>query len=172
LEEEQARIRREKDVETERMRTLQERAIDVRVEQDALRAKRGQEQTEREWRRKEEMLAVQRAQNEEMIKKARVRQQEEKQHLQAIEAQRDRADFERMLKFVYMNLRTSLFATKLAAEKHENRRITSGYAMWFTAAPKPLKIQVFWGSPSPQGSYSPCILGDTTRPGHVTYVLV
>jgi len=48
----------------------------------------------------------------------------------------------------------------------------SGYAMWFTAAPKPLKIQVFWGSPSPQGSHSPYILGDTTRPGHVTYVLV
>jgi len=43
---------------------------------------------------------------------------------------------------------------------------------WLTAAPKPLKIQVFWGSPSPQGSYSPYILGDTTRPGHVTCVLV
>ena len=43
---------------------------------------------------------------------------------------------------------------------------------WFTATPKPLKIQVFWGSPSPQRSYSPYILGDTTRPGHVTCVLV
>ena len=43
---------------------------------------------------------------------------------------------------------------------------------WFTAAPKPLKLQVFWGSPSPQGSYSPYILGDTTRPGRVTCVLV
>ena len=41
---------------------------------------------------------------------------------------------------------------------------------WFTAAPKPLQMQVF-GSPSPQGSYSPYILGDTTRPGHVTCVL-
>ena len=36
--------------------------------------------------------------------------------------------------------------------------------------PKTPKIQVFWGSPSPQGSYSPYILGDTTRPGHVTCV--
>jgi len=35
-------------------------------------------------------------------------------------------------------------------------------------SPKPLKIQVFKGSPSPQGSHSPYILGDTTRPGHVT----
>ena len=30
----------------------------------------------------------------------------------------------------------------------------------------------FLGSPSPQGSHSPNILGDTTRPGHVTCVLV
>ena len=43
---------------------------------------------------------------------------------------------------------------------------------WFTAAPKPLKIQVFGGSPSPQGSYGPYILRDTTRPGHATCVLV
>jgi len=43
---------------------------------------------------------------------------------------------------------------------------------WFMAAPKPLKIQVFGGSPSPQGSYSPYILENTTRPGHVTCVLV
>ena len=42
---------------------------------------------------------------------------------------------------------------------------------WFTAAPKPLKIQVL-GVTQPQGSHSPYILGDTTRPGHVTCVLV
>ena len=30
----------------------------------------------------------------------------------------------------------------------------------------------FYGSPSPQGSQSPYILGDTTRPRHITYVLV
>ena len=83
------------------MRALQERASDVRAQQDALNAKRAQEQTEREWRKKEEMKAVQRAHNEEMLKKARVKQREEKEHLLAIEAQRDRADFERMLKSVY-----------------------------------------------------------------------
>jgi len=49
---------------------------------------------------------------------------------------------------------------------------TSGYAMVVHGRPKPLKIQVFWGSPSPQGSHSPHILGDTTRPGHVICVLV
>ena len=98
LEAEEARLRYEKAVEVDRMRARQERAIDVRADQDALRAKRGQEQTEREWRKKEEMRAVQKVQNEEMLKKARIKQQEEKEHLLAIEAQRDRADFERMLK--------------------------------------------------------------------------
>ena len=43
---------------------------------------------------------------------------------------------------------------------------------WFTAAPKPLKTEFLGGSPSPQGSHSPYILRDTTRPGHVTCVLV
>ena len=97
---EEARIRHEKAVEVDRMRALQERSSDVRELQDALRAKRAQEQTEREWRKKEEMLAVQKAHNEELLRKARIRQQEEKEHLLAIETQRDRADFERMLKLV------------------------------------------------------------------------
>ena len=45
---------------------------------------------------------------------------------------------------------------------------TSGYAMVIPRRPKPLKIEVFGGLPSPQGSHSPYILGDTTRPGHAT----
>ena len=49
---------------------------------------------------------------------------------------------------------------------------TSGYAMVVHGCPQTPKIQVFWGSPSPQGAHSPYILGDTTRPGHVTCVLV
>ena len=40
-----ARQRREKAVETDRIRALQERALDVRADQDALRAKRGQAST-------------------------------------------------------------------------------------------------------------------------------
>jgi len=34
--------------------------------------------------------------------------------------------------------------------------------------PQTPKNTSFLGSPSPQGSHSPHILGDTTRPGHVT----
>ena len=52
------------------------------------------------------------------------------------------------------------------------RGLLAATLWWFTAATKPLKIQVFWGSPSSQGSYSPYILGDTTRPGHATCILV
>jgi len=47
------------------------------------------------------------------------------------------------------------------------KSITSGYAMWFLAAPKPPKHK-FLGVTQPEGSHSPYILGDTTRPGHVT----
>jgi len=45
---------------------------------------------------------------------------------------------------------------------------TRGYAMVVNGRPKGPKNTSFWGSPSPQGSQSPYILGDTTRPGHVT----
>jgi len=40
------------------------------------------------------------------------------------------------------------------------------------SSPKTPKIQVFWGSPSLQGLHNPYILGDTTRPRHITYILV
>jgi len=52
--------------------------------------------------------------------------------------------------------------------------LTSGYAMVVHGRPKTPKNKFFFGggSPSPKGSYSPYILGDTTRPGHVTRVLV
>jgi len=49
---------------------------------------------------------------------------------------------------------------------------TSGYATVVHGRPKTPKNTSFLGSPSPQGSQSPYILGDTTRPGHVTCVLV
>jgi len=38
--------------------------------------------------------------------------------------------------------------------------------------PKTPKNTSFFESPSPQESHSPYILGDTTRPRHITYVLV
>ncbi|CAH1270302.1 CFAP20 [Branchiostoma lanceolatum] len=53
FEAEQERIRIEKEKEIARLGALQERAKDFQAEKDALRAKRNQEQREREWREKE-----------------------------------------------------------------------------------------------------------------------
>ena len=52
FEKEHERIRIEKEKEVARLRALQERASDEQAERDALRAKRAQEQNERQWRRK------------------------------------------------------------------------------------------------------------------------
>ena len=51
-EKEHERIRVEKEKEVARLRALQERASDEQAERDSLRAKRAQEQNERQWRRK------------------------------------------------------------------------------------------------------------------------
>jgi len=50
--------------------------------------------------------------------------------------------------------------------------LISGYATMVHGRPKTPQNTSFGGSSSPQGSQTPYILGDTTRPGHVTYVLV
>ena len=52
-----------------------------------------------------------------------------------------------------------------------NFEILAATLWWFTAAPQPLKIQVL-GVTQPPGVVQPYILGDTTRPGHVTCILV
>ena len=64
------------------------------------------------------------------------------------------------------------FKTIFINDKERTKDQLAATLWWFTAVPKPLKYKFFLGSPSPQGSYSPYILRDTTRPGHVTCVLV
>lgn len=66
--------------------------------QDALRAKRNQEATEREWRRKEKEAAQRKAQTEAMLKKSRLEQIAQKEHSLAVQVQRDRNEFERILR--------------------------------------------------------------------------
>ncbi len=85
-----------------RLRALQERARDEQAERDALRAKRAQEQAEREWRQKEAEEMRMKAETEAMLKKARAEQMEQKEHFLAVQAQRERADFERVLMYVCM----------------------------------------------------------------------
>lgn len=97
-EREQERIRIEKEKETARLRALQERARDEQAERDALRAKRAQEQAERDWRAKEAAEAHKKAETEAMLEQARHQQMMQKEHYLAVQAQRERQEFERVLR--------------------------------------------------------------------------
>ncbi|KAK4473614.1 hypothetical protein MN116_002966 [Schistosoma mekongi] len=95
---EQIRIKHEKELEIARLRALQERASDEAAERDALRAKRAAEANEREWRRKELLSAQKKIETENELKLARAAQAEDRKRQLAIEAGRERLEFERILK--------------------------------------------------------------------------
>ncbi|XP_075700871.1 cilia- and flagella-associated protein 45 isoform X2 [Rhinoderma darwinii] len=95
---EQEKIKKEKEKEVTRLRALQERARDHRSEQDALRAKRNQEAMERSWRQKEKEEAVKQSEMNSTLKKTRLEQVAQKEHFLAVQAQRDRAEFDRVLR--------------------------------------------------------------------------
>ena len=99
-EKEQEKIRIEKEREVARLRALQERAHDEQAERDLLRAKRAAEEAEREWRRKEAEEARHKAEVEASLKAARAQQMEQKEHFLAVQAQRERVDFERVLRYL------------------------------------------------------------------------
>ncbi|XP_030260197.1 cilia- and flagella-associated protein 45 isoform X2 [Sparus aurata] len=95
---EQRRIKKEKELEIARLRARQEKAKDYEAEQDELRARRDQDRLHREWRRKEKELAEKKAQEEAMLREARLEQVHCKEHFLSIEAGREKAEFERVLK--------------------------------------------------------------------------
>ncbi|XP_077467763.1 cilia- and flagella-associated protein 45 [Stigmatopora argus] len=95
---EQKRMKREKELEIARLRAQQERARDHKADQDELRTKRNQEIADREWRRKEKELAAKKAREEAMIRAARLEQVRRKEQLLSMEAGREKAEFERVLK--------------------------------------------------------------------------
>ncbi|XP_075048145.1 cilia- and flagella-associated protein 45 [Mixophyes fleayi] len=95
---EQKRIKKEKEMEVARLRALQERAVDHRAEQDALRAKRNQEALERSWRQKEKEEALKQAEMNSMLRKTRLEQVAQKEHFLAVQAQRERVEFDRVLR--------------------------------------------------------------------------
>ncbi|XP_059991439.1 cilia- and flagella-associated protein 45 isoform X4 [Lagenorhynchus albirostris] len=98
FEAEQERIRREKEKEIARLRAMQEKAQDYQAEQDALRAKRNQEVADREWRRKEKENAQKKMETEARLRKSRQEQVAFKEHALAVQVQRDRDEFERILR--------------------------------------------------------------------------
>lgn len=95
---EQIRIKKDKEKEVARLRALQERDRDHKAEQDEIRARRNQEAAAREWRRKEKEQAKRKLEVEERLKAARLEQVTHKEHLLSIEAGRERAEFERVLR--------------------------------------------------------------------------
>ncbi|CAF3612797.1 unnamed protein product [Rotaria sp. Silwood1] len=92
------RKRTEKEKEVARLRAQQERARDIQADKDALRAKREQERREREWREKEKLETIKKKQTEEEMRLAREWQIKNKEQHLAVEAARERAEFERVLK--------------------------------------------------------------------------
>ncbi|KAI7802778.1 coiled-coil domain-containing protein 19, partial [Triplophysa rosa] len=95
---EQIRIKKEKEKEVARLRALQERNRDHKAEQDEIRARRNQEAAAREWRKKEKEEMKRMQEEEERLKVARLEQVTHKEHLLSIEAARERAEFERVLR--------------------------------------------------------------------------
>ncbi|XP_024606889.1 cilia- and flagella-associated protein 45 isoform X2 [Neophocaena asiaeorientalis asiaeorientalis] len=65
---------------------------------DALRAKRNQEVADREWRRKEKENAQKKMETEAKLRKSRQEQVAFKEHALAVQVQRDRDEFERILR--------------------------------------------------------------------------
>lgn len=98
FEAEQEKVRREKDKEIARLRAMQEKAQDYRAEQDALRDKRNQEVADREWRQKEKEKVQKKMEIEEKLRKTRLEQVAFKEHMLAVQVQRDRDEFERILR--------------------------------------------------------------------------
>ncbi|XP_066465175.1 cilia- and flagella-associated protein 45 [Eleutherodactylus coqui] len=98
FEAEQEKTKKEKEKEVARLRALQERDQDHRAEQDALRAKRSQEAMERAWRQKEKEESLKQEEMSSMLKKTRLEQVAQKEHFLAVQAQRERAEFDRVLR--------------------------------------------------------------------------
>ncbi|XP_073706254.1 cilia- and flagella-associated protein 45 [Garra rufa] len=95
---EQIQIKKEKEKEVARLRALQERDRDHKAEQDEIRARRNQEAAAREWRRKEKEQTLRKLEVEEKLKAARLEQVTHKEHLLSIEAGRERAEFDRVVR--------------------------------------------------------------------------
>lgn len=94
---EKERIAREKEMETARLRSMQERANDKQSEMDELRARRYQEAKEREWRAKERATAERQAAMTRELADAREAQKNSKFKQRADMAHVEHDDFMRVL---------------------------------------------------------------------------
>lgn len=72
--------------------------------EDEIRARRNQEAAAREWRRKEKERTMKKLEVEAKLKVARLEQVTHKEHLLSIEAGRERAEFERVLRYKHHHM--------------------------------------------------------------------
>ncbi|KAI3354425.1 hypothetical protein L3Q82_018952, partial [Scortum barcoo] len=123
FETEQRRIKKEKELEIARLRARQEKAKDYKAEQDELRARRNQEFKDREWRRKEKELAAKKAQEEAMLRAARVDQIQCKEHFLSMEAGREKAEFERVVNYTILLLLVFFYHPGLSPHRVQQEAI-------------------------------------------------
>ncbi|KAL3318586.1 Cilia- and flagella-associated protein 45 [Cichlidogyrus casuarinus] len=112
LEEEQIKKKIEKEKEVARLRSMQERQNDEAAGKDELRAKRATEANEREWRRKELEAAKKKADDIKRMRHEHAVQSEFKRQLMAVQAERERREFENIL-----NLQKALICKDSEEEK-------------------------------------------------------
>nr|CDS31649.2 coiled coil domain containing 19 [Hymenolepis microstoma] len=118
IEAEQLRIRKEKEEEINRLYGMQERAIDNQAEKDALRAKRAMEESERQWRRKELEAARKVQAAKEEMKQEKIKADQYKTRLLAMEATRNKMEFERVLR----HQKEMIAKEKLEEEKRQKKK--------------------------------------------------
>uniref|UniRef100_A0A336MQV7 Cilia- and flagella-associated protein 45 n=1 Tax=Culicoides sonorensis TaxID=179676 RepID=A0A336MQV7_CULSO len=82
-----------KDRDHERLLQLQQKILDSKSHREAIILRRGQEQVEREYRKKEREAAIKKRETEKAIAKARAIQLEETKRQRALELARDEMDF-------------------------------------------------------------------------------
>jgi hypothetical protein len=96
-EEEEKRVKYEKDMEVAQLRAAQEKVMDRQSAIDELRARRYQEQHEREWRHRQLTEAQKRSESQSETKIAREYQRQEKAQRMADQARQDRQEYEQVL---------------------------------------------------------------------------
>merc|ERR1719233_537348 len=104
---------------TKKMRDKQQKASDDAAANDALRAKRNQEEQERKWRHKEIEDAEKHSKELDELMGARKEQIEQKMRFLAIQAQQERNEFDRVLKAQREAIEKDRGANSRAREKNE-----------------------------------------------------
>ncbi|GFS36463.1 uncharacterized protein NPIL_685261 [Nephila pilipes] len=113
--------KRQREMELTKLGEMQERASSLYAEQEALRARRAQEEKEREYRKKEKLEALKKKKTIEDLKRSRAQQLEHQENLKRVKAATNIKELEKLLEKLKLETqeeeRKKLFK-KLANLKH------------------------------------------------------